>query len=275
VVDLSNPAALEVSATLERPEGEAQGQLSVMSDTVVSWHTEPVANQPGKVRFYFDRLDLSGTPSWAAAVNVPGIIVAWNAQSGRAYTVDFHVSEINSTAEDCYNHPKYWEFIYTEGNQNGVCKLMDQTLEQLAVQGSAAMHMRSIDIEGDYGLEQLHATNSRIFAKTDHSTYSEADYTYTSDTKLVVLDLEDPNAEPFELDGEPIGEWWWIMAVIGDRAIAQGSYGELNLVDASIIENTEIQQSNVPGWGSCYRPVIDGDTVYCPMGPYGLETVGW
>ena len=246
-----------------------------MSDTVVSWHTEPVANQPGKVRFYFDRLDLSSEPSWAEKVNVPGIIVAWNAQAGRAYTVDFQISELNLNADDCYNHPKYWQFEYDNINNNdaGTCKLIDQTLEQLAVQGGGAVLMRSIDIEGDYGLEQLYATESRIFARTDKTTW--AGDNYDNDSKLIVLDLESVDAEPVELDGEQLGQWWWIMSVIGDRAISQGGYGQLNLIDASVASQTEIQQSSIPGWGGCYQPVIDGDTVYCPMGAYGLETVGW
>lgn len=275
VVDLSNPAELQVSATLERPDGQAQGQLSIMSDTVVSWHTEPVANQPGKVRFYFDRLDLSDEPSWAEKVNVPGIIVAWNAQAGRAYTVDFQITEVNLNADDCYNHPKYWQFEYDNNNNDlsGTCKIIDQTLEQLAVQGGGAVLMRSIELEGDAGLEQLYATESRIFAKTDKSTWLGDNY--SNDSKLVVLDLEDVNAEPVELDGAQLGQWWWIVSVIGDRAITRGGYGQLNLVDASVAEQTEIQQSSVPGWGGCYQPVIDGDTVYCPMGAYGLETVGW
>jgi hypothetical protein len=275
VVDLSNPAALEISATLERPAGELQGELSVMSDTVVSWHTEPVVNQPGKVRFYFDRLDLSGEPSWAGKVNVPGIIVAWDAQAGRAYTVDFQVHEVNLDANDCYNHPKYWQFEYDNINNDdsGTCKLIDQSLEQLAVQGAAAMLMRSIDIEGDSGLEQLYATDSRIFAKTDKSLW--ANDSYSNDSKLVVLDLDDANAEPVEIDGEQLGQWWSIVSVVGDRAISQSGYGQLSLIDASDVEQTEIQESSVPGWGGCYQPVIEGDTVYCPMGPYGLETVGW
>lgn len=274
VVDLSNPAELQVSATLERPEGELQGQLSVMSDTVVSWHTEPVDNQPGKVRFYFDRLDLSETPSWAQKVNVPGIIVAWNQQTGRAYTVDFQITEVNLGADDCYNHPKYWEFIYDNNNfDTGVCKLIDQTLEQLAVQGGGAQLMRSIEIEGELGLSQLYATSSRIFAQADKSSFVNDNY--VNESKLIVLDLDDANAEPVELDGQQLGQWWWLMAVVGDRAIAQGDYGQLSLIDATVVEQTEVQQSSVPGWGSCYQPVIDGETVYCPMGPYGLETVSW
>jgi hypothetical protein len=273
VVDLSNPAELQVTATLERPAGESQGQLSIMSDTVVSWHTEPVANQPGKVRFYFDRLDLSSEPSWAEKVNVPGIIVAWNAQAGRAYTVDFQISEVNLNADNCYSHPKFWQFEYDNNNNAGTCRIIDQSLEQLAVQGAGAVLMRSIEIEGDSGLEQLYATESRIFARTDKSTwYGE---NYDNQSKLVVLDLDDVNAEPIEYDGAQLGHYWWLMAVIGDRAITQGGYGQLNLIDASDVEQTDIQQSSVPGWGGCYQPVIDGDTVYCPMGAYGLETVTW
>jgi hypothetical protein len=275
VVDLSNPAELQVSATLDRPDGETQGELSIMSDTVVSWHTEPVANQPGKVRFYFDRLGLDGEPSWSS-VNVPGVIVAWNEELGRAYTVDFHVTEVNLNADACYNHPKFWQFIYAENNNNnqlGVCQLIDQTLEQLAVQGGGAMLLRSIDIEGELGLEQLYASNSRIFAKSYKASWINDNY--SEDSKLVVLDLDDLNAEPVVLEGEQLGQWWSLTAVIGDRAIAQGGYGELSLIDASNIEQTQITQSNVPGWGGCYQPVIDGETVYCPMGAYGLETVDW
>jgi hypothetical protein len=275
VVDLSNPAELQISATLDRPDGETQGQLSIMSDTVVSWHTEPVANQPGKVRFYFDRLGLEGEPGWAS-VNVPGVIVAWDAQTGRAYTVDFNVSEVNLNADACYNHPKFWQFIYAENNNNnqlGVCKLMDQTLEQLAIQNNNAMLMRSLDIEGELGLEQLYASNSRIFAKTYKSSW--IDEVYSEDSKLVVLDLDDANAEPVVLEGEQLGQWWSLTALIDDRAIAQSGYGQLSLIDASNVEQPQITQSSVPGWGGCYQPVIDGETVYCPMGAYGLETVDW
>lgn len=274
VVDLSNPAELSIAATLERPAGETQGQLSVMSDTVVSWHTEPVENQPGKVRFYFDRLDLDGEPTWAPKVNVPGMIVAWDAETGRAHTVDFAVSQVNISEDDCYSHPKYFGAVYDQNyNYAGSCRLIDQSLEQLAVSNNGAMLLRSIDIEGDYGLEQLYATSSRIFAKTDKSTWTGEDY--LEDSKLVVLDIDTVNAEPVEYDGEQLGQWWWIMTVEGDRAIAQGSYGELNLINAADVSSTEIVQSSFPGWGGCYGPVVEGDTVYCPMGPYGLETVEW
>ena len=92
---------------------------------------------------------------------------------------------------------------------------------------------------------------------------------------LVVLDLDDANAEPVELDAEQLGPYWWLTAVVDDRAIAQGGYGELSLIDASVASAPQVQQSSVPGWNSCYRPVVDGETVYCPMGPYGLETVDW
>lgn len=98
---------------------------------------------------------------------------------------------------------------------------------------------------------------------------------YTEESKLIVLDTEVANAEPVELDGAELGPWWWVTTVIGDRAIAQGSWGELNLIDASDSGQVEIQHSSAPGWGSCYRPAIDGDTVYCPMGPYGLAVVNW
>ncbi|NVB43335.1 beta-propeller domain-containing protein [Pseudenhygromyxa sp. WMMC2535] len=284
VVDLSNPAALEISATLERPEGQTQGMLSVLSDTVVSWHTEPVEGQPGKVRFYFDRLDLDGQPAWAPAVNVPGIVVAYDADAGRLVTVDFEIETIQATTDDCFSHPKYWQIDWDEydwENEDQLldCQLISHTLEHLEVDGQGAYLIESVEFEGDYGLEQLFATDTRIFAKLDRTSWTydenEYDYEYEYDTKLSVFDISDEALPRTEHDGEAFGHWWQVNAVSGPRAVIREDYTSLGLVDASDVEQVEIQHSALPGWGGCYSPVIEGDKVYCPMGSRGLEVVEW
>jgi len=273
VVDLSDPSKLEVSAILERPAGQTQGQLSVLSDTVVSWHTEPVEGEPGKVRFYFDRLDLSGAqPAWSAKVNVPGIIVAYDDAAGRAFTVDFKLSPAQLEVNECYEHPKFWSY------QNGKCTLIERALKRLALNGNQASLVATVDIEGDQGLQQLVASDSRIFAKVGKSSWGYYDDFEGSNTavehKLVLVDLTAPITTAHQVDAA-IGRWWWISAVDGVRAVVHANYGELGLVDASDAAQAELRTSSLPGWGGCYNPVIDGDTVYCPMGAYGLATVEW
>jgi hypothetical protein len=280
VVDLSTPDQLEILATLERPEGQTQGQLSILSDTVVSWHTEPVDNQPGKVRFYFDRLELDGPqPSWAPKINVPGIIVAYDADASRAFTVDFHISEFETDWNTCYEHPKFWRFDWPDNGEVGTCRVMDQTLERLAISGSGAELLETIELETeDLGLAQLYATDTRIFAKVDRVWWDgvgEFDGEYQEDSELLILDITANSPAVNRFDGEELGGWWSLTSVTGERAVVRANYGQLGLVDASAASQPEIQVSAVPGWGGCYRPVLDGDTVYCPMGAYGLETVEW
>jgi hypothetical protein len=282
VLDLSDPSNIELSATLARPEGQTQGELSVLSDTIVSWHTEPVEGEPGKVRFYFDRLDLDGEPHWQTKVNVPGIIVAYDAQFGRAFTVDFDVQEVGLNADSCYAHPKFWSYEYDENYESGTCYLIERTLKRLSIDGSTATLVDSIDIEGEGGLEQLHATGTRIFAKTDKTVWDtegafgeDGDGIVESDTTLVVVDIAASETVVHQQDGEDIGQWWWISAVDEERAVVQSNSSELTLIDATNAAQLEVVHSSTPAWGGCYSPVIDGDTVYCPMGPYGLETVEW
>ncbi|MFV8755097.1 beta-propeller domain-containing protein [Nannocystaceae bacterium ST9] len=275
VVDLSDPSNLELSATLERPAGQTQGELSVMSDTIVSWHTEPVEGQPGKVRFFFDRLDTSGEPSWETAINVPGIIIAYDAEAGRAYTIDFTIETANLDSDACYEHPKFWDFEWNDDYETGTCKLIHRELEQLEIDGSHAYLTRSIDIEGEAGIDQLFTSDERLFAKRDASTYDQDDYEYHGDTQLMVMDLADPDATLHAIDGEQFGDYWWLSKVEGSRAVMQLNYGAIGLIDAENPAALDVQTSALPAWGGCYNPIIDGDTVYCPMGQYGLESVDW
>jgi hypothetical protein len=273
VIDLSDPENLAPAATLERPEGEAQGQLSVLSDTIVSWHTEPVEGQPGKVRFYFDRLDLDGTPAWATKVNVPGIIVAYDADAGRAFTVDFNLEQANLGEEACYANPKFWQW---DGQD---CTLIHRSLEHLSVSGSGATLIESVDIEGEDGLQQLRASEGRIFAKVGRYSWGigiDDGYDYQEQSRLLIVDSSADAVSLSELDGaETFGDWWSLRAVDGVRAVITAGWGQLGLVDASDAQSPAVKVSSLPGYGGCYNPVLDGDTVYCPMGARGLETVEW
>ncbi|MFO7564163.1 MAG: beta-propeller domain-containing protein [Enhygromyxa sp.] len=288
VLDLSDPANITLAATLARPAGQTQGELSVLSDSIVSWHTEPVEGQPGKVRFYFDRLEVDGgDPHWAPKINVPGVIVAYDhqdhqdhqdQQASRAFTVDFKIETVALGPEACYEHPKFWRFEYNDDYETGTCKLIERTLKRLSITGSTATLVASIDIEGDASIQQLYATNSRIFARaSESSSWGDApdgDY-QEPDTRMVIVDIAGADTTVHQLEGESLGAWWWLARVEGERAVVNTSGGKVGLIDASDPSQPEVRQSSLPGWGGCYNPILDGDTVYCPMGAYGLETVEW
>ncbi len=270
VVDLSDPSALEVAGILARPEGQTQGRLSVLSDTLVSWHTEPVLGQPGKVRFYFDRLDLDlATPQWMPKVNVPGVIVAYDADAGRAYTVDFQSEVVNLEQQQCYSHPKFWRWDET-------CTIMHKTIERLNIAGAQATLVQSIDIEGDVGIEggagieQLYATDSRIFAKL--SGQWDLEEPLGLETELVVLDIVSGGTPSQTIDVAEGSNWWRLVAVEGARAVIEGGSAGLGIVDTSVFAQPELETAELPGTG-CYEVIMDGDKLHCTMGSYGVATV--
>jgi hypothetical protein len=256
LVDLSNPAALAIT-TLDRPTGETTGQLSVMSDTVVSWRTLG----QGELHYYFNRLELDGEPAWGPEIEVPGMPIAWDAQTSRAYTVGFSVYETDLDDVACREHPRFWNFDYFETE---TCKLANRTLSQLEIVDGEVTLLDSIEIDGDIELDRLYTTSSRIFSKT-----------YDENESLVVFDLDADDPGPLVFDGEQLGQGWSIAATDGVRAVARGVDDELSLINASDLLQINVLHSSMPGWTRCRHPVIDGDNVHCAMGLYGVHTVDW
>ncbi|WP_181232849.1 beta-propeller domain-containing protein [Enhygromyxa salina] len=275
VIALGDPRALAISATLERPPGQTQGQLSVLSDTIVSWHTEPLEDQPGKVRFYLDRLvQTQNSPSWAGKINVPGIVIAYDPRAGRAATVDFRLEQLELDAAACYRHPNHWTFDPDpDPTQLGTCTLIRRTLERLELDGSQATLVETVDIEADAGLAQLLATDSRVFAKTNASWWDEAEGLYHRDTTLIIADILAPTTKLQALDGEQLGDWWWLLSVDGSRALSRSNEGHLSLVDADDLERPSVKTTALPRWSDCQRPVVAAGTIYCAMGFRGLAAV--
>ena len=274
VVDLSDPSNLELSDKLDRPEGETQGTLSVFSDTVVSWHTEPVQGQPGKVRFYFDRLDLSGEPKWHKKINVPGVTVAYDAEADWAYTVDFEIEDKDMKPEACWEHPKFFDFEWKGEDQEGTCRLIERTLKRVDLVDGGAVLVDTIDYEGDQGTRELRATESRIFAHTeDYGPYGDYGEGFDSDLVVVPIDEDKPKVE--RKDASLFGYWWYLAETSGDRAVVSADAGQVGLVDATDVSNIDISTTRLAGYGSCWRPVMDGGSVHCPQGAHGLTTLEW
>jgi hypothetical protein len=260
LVDLSNPAALAIT-TLDRTSGgstETLGQLSVMSDTVVSWRSLLVQ---GELIYTFNRLALDGEPAWGPEVVVPGLPIAWDAQTGRAYAVGFSVYEVDLDGDACHEHPRFYAFDYFETE---TCKLANRMLAQLEIVGNEVTLLNSIEVDGDVELDRLYPTGSRIFSKT-----------YDENESLVVFDLTANDPGPLVFDGEQFGQGWSIAATDGVRAVARGVDDELSLIDASDPLQIDVLHSSMSGWTHCSHPVIDGDNVHCVRGPYGLDTVDW
>lgn len=280
VVDLSAPDAPAHTGTLARPAGLAHGDLQLQDDTLISWHVRPVDGDEEKVRFYFDRFDVSSPahPEASTPINVPGQVVAYDAGHARVVVAGFELETIAATGDECWMHPQQWGY----GSEEGKCTIAHHPLHLLALQGSSASLLDTLDVEGDEGrLSSVASAGDRVFASVREGGYyyggvvSEdglGEVELPTD-HLVVITGQGGSALA-EASRVPLakgGAWSWLTGAVGPRALFVSDRG-LGFVDASDPADPQVSLVASYGWG-CYQPRVVGDTVYCPMGEYGLQVV--
>jgi hypothetical protein len=144
VVDLSNPGDPQ-STELALPDGLGSTGLLLDGNVVATSHFEDSSTNPGNVRFYIDRIDVSDpeNPEMSEPVNVPGSLLAYDAQSERAIVVDYRSLDKETTAQDCYQREAGW-FEYPRGTTSyddttlGTCHGVRQTLRLIAIEDGEA-----------------------------------------------------------------------------------------------------------------------------------------
>ncbi len=104
VVDFSDPAA-PVHTSLGLPASLGSTSLLKSGDVVATSHFVTSPTNPDNVRFYLDRIDFAdaANPVVKAPVNIPGSLLAYDAESNRALTLDYRYVEIDDISpKQCY-----------------------------------------------------------------------------------------------------------------------------------------------------------------------------
>lgn len=282
VVDLSAADAPEHTATLERPSGISHGSLQVLDGTLASWHMRAVDGDESKVRFFFDRFDVSSpaSPHASPSINVPGQAVAYDAGHSRVVAVGFDLETIDVTDEECWSHPQQWGWDYDTGR----CTIAHRPLHLLSLSGDAATLLDTLDVEGDEGrLVGITSSGDRVFAMIREGGWSWG----------VVSEDGSGASEPAELPSDVLaivtgqggsaldeasrvtvsegGAWSWMTGAAGANALFVSDRG-LGFVDATDAAEPRVTVVPTYGWG-CYQPRVVGSVVYCPMYEYGLQAV--
>jgi hypothetical protein len=280
VVDLSAADAPMHVGTLARPDGLAHGDLQVKDGTLVSWHMRAVEGDDSRVRFYFDRFDVSSpaAPEASTPVNVPGQVVAYDAGQARVVVMGFDLETIDATGEECWSHPQQWGY----GSEEGRCTIAHRPLHLLALAGGTATLLDTIDVEGEEGrLTSVASSSNRVFALVREGGY----YGWVEDEGSGGGTIELPTDELAVITGQsgsnlqeasrvPLaagGAWSWLAGTAGAQALFTSDRG-LGFVDASNAADPQVTIVPTYGWG-CYQPRVIGQAVYCAMGEYGLQVV--
>jgi hypothetical protein len=314
VIELSNPSAPTVASRFEVPAQIAAygwGRFGVMGcsldmgwgwyggggdaaltdgDTVVSQHSEPVTNQPGQVKYFLDRIDVSDPfhPNMLSGINIPGTAIHYNGDTNELITLDYQETlEAAATGEDCYARGYYG---YYDGSPQR-CRVTRRSINALVLQGDRAVRTSQLFLDRSRRAGNIAVSDDRIFYTTsDFPVYGPyaggpVPSRSGSDPAPVPVEMSPVTLETLRLDG---GELTRLPSQELRQLPRNGYYyGELYARDERVFEifdstvtvvdtldptaPTRISQE-LPGWGCASLEVAD-DAAYCAVGQRGVEVI--
>src|SRR5690606_32494737 len=296
LVDLSDPSSPERRSVALAPGIPATG-LFVSGSVVATSHFEPSASDPSKVRFYLDRVDLADPeePVSLPPVNIPGSLLAYDAESGRAVTVDYRTVRFDAiTASECYE--KYGGRFETknarlDATTIGSCTTVQHVLALLAVSGNRATLVDGYALAPGEWVQTSLLGDDRLFLSLGSSSYyrgigvggavdvafGPGGYYFSGGaTELLVLGgirSDALSTGRLELD---TGNFWSgssLLAVSGERAVVTtGFQGGVPLVDATDpTEPRVVREVGIAG-GVHDVEIVNGTAVIA-LGYDGVETI--
>jgi hypothetical protein len=287
VMDFSDPDAPRLASTVALPAGAGHTKLVTSGDTVMLSHWEPLAGDPSRARFYLDRVQVSegGDAALLPKVNVPGSLVAFDAESSHLLTVDY-LREVHDglTWEQCYEQfggNAWWEptelddpFGWNDGV--GVCSFLNRTLRLVAVDAatSTARLLDERPLPDHVYFGQLFVADDRVFTTTQSYTDSYDDEGNYVPPQSQVWAIGGIRAGDLEVRTKSLDEVWWAypLAARGKRLVALASPGSVVSVDATDLANLTVKKHADLSWYT-ETATIDDDSAYLAHGPYGITKV--
>ncbi|HEY6557710.1 MAG TPA: beta-propeller domain-containing protein [Polyangiaceae bacterium] len=272
VVDASNPAEIAVTS-LEMPSLGNTG-LHRSGSGVLTSHYEPSSD--GRVRFYLDRIDVSKprAPRRTTAINVPGSLLAWDAESNRAVTVDYKKSVREGvTLQQCYEVSggrASWEsegsygFSSTPGDVLGRCTTLEHTLKQVhigsgrpVVEGSwkvpDTLQVSSASVGDDRVFVGFHSVGGYYYADRVAGGACAGECPENPAAKLLVLSglgSGELHASTLDLESrEQYGAYISQLLAVGTRALVGVGYGRgLSIIESDGGAPREVSTVNTAGY---------------------------
>jgi hypothetical protein len=279
-VDVSNPQNLVSATPLNLPESLGNTPLHVQNGAVLTSRWIPSPTTPGKVRFYIDRVDLSGASPVAASVNVPGSLLHVDGPSNRIVTTDYHVTRFPATD---------WNECYERGHQRGqfdyeskTCIIVDRDFKLADLNGTRVT-LRQTFTPPSQNIGGVQLTDDRIYM-THYSVY---DYHYANGgsdpyhpTKPTLIEagglwaiggLRDGHlsiVSQFEADAQ------WPLAAQGTKVAVYQSNG-LAVYDTAAAAPNLVSSATLRGYGYSSYVLLSSDHAVASLGEWGLQTVRW
>jgi hypothetical protein len=284
LVDLSDPKQPKrVSVPLPDALG-ATGLMASAGGAVMS-HWAPSPTNPGKVRFYIDRIDVS-KPSAPklTSINVPGSLLGLDQTGKRALTVSYQkVVTTGSSPSECYQkwgYGAYWDWDQSGDYQSGTCTGFHRGLSLIQLGTVSASVLDTDTLSDGASVSHIAQGDDRVFLYDEASCW---DCSNGPGTPQVIV-ASGLGAGKLTLASAAVSEsaaYSYVSELLGagTRAVAIGGYpANVTLIDAAnpaapVV--TELAKDLGQGYDyySGYGAAIIGDTLVLPRGVYGVKLV--
>lgn len=273
-VDLSDAAHPQVSS-IDAPVAAGHTGLVRDGNRVLFSHWVPVDGMPGKVRFYFDRVDVgTDTLSRAEPINVPGSLVSYDRATRHLLSVDYvrRTKRVDSwtECEEAFGWAARYEADELDAygwSGPGTCTILDRSLSLTEIDEdedtATLLDARAIE---------SHDWVSNIVVGEDRMFFTTSDYQldgYSSSRVYAVGGLADGELQIGSVALEDM--WWQTPIAASGTTLVAASMGALITIDTSdldAIHSTRI--GDLPWWVESAK--VQSGRVFLSMGPYGLVT---
>ena len=255
-------------------------------DLVVSQHAEPVPNEPRRVKYYLDRIDVSDpyNPVMLPEINIPGSAIHFNVDTNELVTIDQQETvEAATSPEDCYSRGAWG---YYE-NSPAFCRVTRRSLNSLVLEGDRAVRKSLIELDGERRTNSIAVSNSRIFYTTGDASryYGYVDEAPGGTPEAQPVELEPVTLETVELNNGLLnrlpsielrqiqkGSYYYSQLYARDERVFELFDNTVTVIDTLDPEAPQRLERELPIWG-CQSLEVAGDTAYCAAGQRGVEVI--
>lgn len=276
VADFSAPAA-PVAHVIELADSLGSSPLHLWGNTVLTSRWVP-SKTPGKVRFFVDRVDLSGpSPVQLASLNTPGSLLLADEASSRFVLTDYRATRVAASSyEDCYR-ALGWR-AYFDGAQ---CAAVDRDFKLADVAGGQVT-LRQTMKPPSQNIAGVQIADDRIYV-TRHKLYDYwAGGSSSPDPYAPPPVIEDGGlwaiggvrAGHLSIVSELVGDAEWPLAAHGTKVALYTTSG-LTIVDTATPTPSVVSEVELRGWGYASHVLMGEHRAVAALGEWGLQRIDY
>lgn len=282
VLDFANPSAPLATTPIELPASLGSSPLHVLDGKVLTSRWVQSPTNPDKVKFYVDRVDLTGSPVELPSINTPGSLLLVDPLSSRFATADYHATRTPASDYAACSSASSWRGFFDY--ENKLCievtrdfKLVDVDATDGKVSLRQTFELPSQNIAGvQVADDRIYITRYKRYDYSAAPTYREdGSYVYTEPKVLEhggLWAIGGIRSGNLSIVSEMIGDAEWPLAAHGTKVALYAQNG-IAIWDTATPKPTLVREVDLRGSGYSSHVLMSNSGATCSLGEYGLQTI--